>query len=58
MKGNKSKVQKLAQEEHGLPTEEMMSKIEYGWVGKPKGLLKVLQEEHGSINALICHNMQ
>ena len=41
-------MQKLAQE-HNLPIEETTQKIDYGWEGKPKGLLRVLWER-GFIN--------
>jgi len=48
-RGNKSKVQKLAQQ-HGLPIKEIKPKIEYRWEGEPKGLLQV----YWSTDLLIC----
>ena len=42
-KGKKEAVVKIAQE-HGLPIEEVKSKIVEGWEGKAKGLLQVLWE--------------
>ena len=42
-KGKKEAVVRIAQE-HGLPIEEVKSKIVEGWEGKAKGLLQVLWE--------------